>query len=180
MVGRRSFHIRKIPFQGRHVKFPEGRIVMFEKVDFMLILIQLWPALLNVEMVKLWGWATRLFKRSGVYWVSTTYQRFFVHWVIIDYALFVTLIGHPKHTTPIILGLLNNSHKEAWLVGNYEELLEAAMTSVEDANDLQTHRPGTLAKDVEVCWATVSFLWNRRWGTSGLWYTTNMRKNYVF
>ena len=73
--------------------------------------------------------------------------------MIVDYALFVTLIRHPKHTTPIILGLPNISHKEAWLVGNYEELLEAAMTSVEDANDLQTHRPATLAKDVEVCWA---------------------------
>eukprot|EP00434_Breviolum_minutum_P032649 symbB.v1.2.028874.t1/scaffold3100.1/size63577/5 len=57
---------------------------------------------------------------------------------------------------------------KAWLVGNYEELLEAAMTSVEDANDLQTHRllelydgtnaeqplvenllPGRVARDVE-------------------------------
>ena len=77
-----------------------------------------------------------------------------------DYALCVTLIGHPKHITPIILGLPKISHKEAWLVGNYEELLEAAMTSLEDANDLQTHRPGTLLKDAEVCWAI--FLWNRR------------------
>ena len=54
---------------------------------------------------------------------------------------------------PPFLRLPNISQKKAWLVGNYEELLEAAMTSVEDANDLQTHRPGTLLKDAEVCWA---------------------------